>query len=118
MTELMVIIPTWNQCELLINCLQSLRKQMVPCHILVVDNGSTDSTQEALEAQRTRFLGMLDCIQLERNFGFARAGNEGIKATQTEFIASLNNDTETDPHWVEAGLHAFREHHTDIYGKE
>ena len=93
------------------NCLQSLRKQTVPYHILVVDNGSADSTQEVIEAQRQEFPGMLDCIQLGRSFGFSRVVNEGIKAAQTEFIALLNSDTEADPRWVEAGLHAFRERH-------
>ena len=111
MSELTVIIPTWNRGKLLMNCLQSLRKQTVPCHILVVDNGSADSTQEVIEAQRQELPGMLDCIQLGRSFGFSRAVNEGIKAAQTEFIALLNSDTEADPHWVEAGLHAFRERH-------
>jgi len=111
MSELTVIIPTWNRRGLLVNCLESLRKQTVSCHILVVDNGSIDSTQEVIEAQRTIFPGMLDFIQLDRNVGFARAVNEGIKAAQTEFIALLNNDTEADPHWIEAGLHALRELH-------
>ena len=111
MSQLTVIIPTWNQGQLLMNCLQSLRKQTVPYHILVVDNGSADSTQEVIEAQRQEFPGMLDCIQLGRSFGFPRAVNEGIKAAQTEFVALLNSDTEADPRWVEAGPHAFRERH-------
>jgi len=57
-----------------------------------------------IEAQRQAFPGMLDCIQLESNFGFSRAANEGITAAQTEMIPLLNHDTEADPHWVEAGL--------------
>lgn len=111
MSELTVIIPTWNQCQLLEHCLHSLGKQTVSCHILVVDNGSIDSTQTVIEAHQTIFPGMLECLQLGRNFGFARAVNEGIKAAQTDFIALLNNDTEADPHWVEAGLHALKELH-------
>ncbi len=50
-----------------------------------------------IEAQRQAFPGILDCIQLERNFGFSRATNEGITAAQTQFIPLLNNDTEADP---------------------
>ncbi len=111
MSELTVIIPTWNQCQLLENCLHSLGRQTASCHILVVDNGSIDSTQTVIEAQRTNFPGRLDCIQLGRNFGFAHAVNEGIKAAQTDFIALLNNDTEVDHHWIEAGLHALKELH-------
>ncbi|MCZ6769792.1 MAG: glycosyltransferase, partial [Acidobacteria bacterium] len=59
MSELTVIIPTWNQCQLLEHCLHSLGKQTVSCQILVVDNGSIDSTQTVIEAHQTIFPGML-----------------------------------------------------------
>ena len=41
---------------------------------------------------------------------FARAVNAGIRQTETEFIALLNNDTETDPDWVRSGLEAFEQY--------
>ena len=52
--RLTVIIPTWNRARLLERCLSSLARQRVSCPVLVVDNGSTDSTREMLE---TRFPG-------------------------------------------------------------
>ncbi|HXK61553.1 MAG TPA: glycosyltransferase family 2 protein [Acidobacteriota bacterium] len=105
MASITVIIPTWNRGDLLRNCLESLRRQTVSASVLVVDNGSVDSTPAI----------MADCfpefqyLRLESNHGFAKAINRGIERTGTEFIALLNNDTEADPGWIENGLKAFRQ---------
>ncbi|MCY3775110.1 MAG: glycosyltransferase family 2 protein [Candidatus Aminicenantes bacterium] len=100
--RLTVIIPTWNRVRLLERCLSSLASQRVRCPVLVVDNGSTDSTREMLE---TRF-PEVEALALEENQGFARAVNRGILHCSTDYVALLNNDTEADPGWVEAGLAA------------
>ncbi|MDA2930301.1 glycosyltransferase family 2 protein, partial [Acidobacteria bacterium AH-259-O06] len=109
MSELTVIVPSWNQKELLRNCLLSLQKQTAPCRILIVDNGSTDSTAEMVSEERQFFPTPLEYINLGSNLGFARAVNEGIQSSRTEFVALLNNDTEADTRWVEVGLCAFVE---------
>ena len=101
--RLTVIIPTWNRARLLEQCLSSLARQRVTCPVLVVDNGSTDSTREMLEARFPE----VEVLALEENQGFARAVNRGILHSKSEYVALLNNDTEVDPGWVEAGLAAF-----------
>lgn len=100
--RLTVIIPTWNRARLLERCLSSLGRQRVRCPVLVVDNGSTDSTREML---KTRFPGV-EMLALEENQGFARAVNRGILHCSSDYVALLNNDTEVDPGWTEAGLAA------------
>ena len=106
MSELTVIIPTWNQKSLLQNCLQSLQRQKVPCHVRVVDNGSTDSTKEMVQSTQPTFSSNLEYVNLGCNRGFAEAANVGIRSASTEFVALLNNDTEADAGWVEAGVAA------------
>ena len=101
--RLTVIIPTWNGARLLERCLSSLAGQRVTCPVLVVDNGSTDSTRALLES---RFSGV-GVLALEENQGFARAVNRGILHCDSEYVALLNNDTEVDPGWADAGLAAF-----------
>jgi GT2 family glycosyltransferase len=101
--ELTIIIPTWNRRELLQKCLTSLTRQTAKCSVLVVDNGSTDSTREMCESEFSQF----DYLHLTSNQGFARAVNAGIRQTHTEFVALLNNDTEADSDWVKTGLEAF-----------
>ena len=100
---LTIIIPTWNRAELLRGCLNSLAKQRDHCSVLVVDNGSTDSTQPMLKKQ----FSWVRVLPLGENVGFARAVNYGIAHSNTEFVALLNNDTEADAGWAKAGLAAF-----------
>ena len=101
--ELTVIIPTWNRQKLLEACLRSLERQNTPCQVLVVDNGSTDSTSDMCSSRFSKF----GYLRLKTNQGFARAVNAGIRHTDTRFLALLNNDTEAHPDWVGAGLKGF-----------
>lgn len=101
-----VIIPTWNQRDLLRTCLRSLQAQTAACRVLVVDNGSSDGTVEMVTHDFSGF----DLLRLEANLGFAQAVNKGIRQSTTEFVALLNNDTEADPRWIETGARAFHEY--------
>ena len=109
MCKLTIIIPTWNQSELLRNCLKSILHQTKPCQILVVDNDSTDLTETMLTTECNAFQGRLQHLRLGSNQGFARAVNQGVRSARTDCIALLNNDTEVDARWVESGLHALAE---------
>ncbi|UCF39053.1 MAG: glycosyltransferase [Acidobacteriota bacterium] len=102
-SEITVVIPTWNRKDLLHGCLKSLSIQTEPCRILVVDNGSTDGSIEMVQGAFPE----ADILALEENQGFARAVNRGIQLVKTRYVALLNNDTEVDPEWIAAGLHAF-----------
>ncbi len=97
-----VIIPTWNRCELLLRCLDSLAAQTVESNLVVIDNGSTDGTAETIEACYPQ----VRLIRNSTNLGFARAVNQGIRETDSPFLALLNNDTEADPAWIASGLAA------------
>jgi GT2 family glycosyltransferase len=104
--DITVIIPTWNQRSLLEECLSSLARQTAPCSVTVVDNGSTDGTVQMVQQKFPHF----ECLELSKNFGFAKAVNLGIEAAETRYIALLNNDATVDPHWIEVGLGAFKNH--------
>src|SRR5215217_2780776 len=88
-----VVIPNWNGERFLELCLGSLRDQSFrDFETILVDNGSTDGS---LGFVAERF-PEVKTISLEENRGFAEAVNAGIKASATEFVALLNNDTEQD----------------------
>jgi len=94
-----VIIPNWNGRQWLSDCLGALTAQRFKnFQTLVVDNASTDGSQEFIEKEYPH----VTLIQLTENTGFATAVNRGIKAANTEYVALLNNDTRPLPEWLES----------------
>ncbi len=94
-----VIVVNYNRADLLRECLDSLVAQTYPClEILVVDNGSTDTSRELVcgyRDSRVRLIG------LETNLGFGVPNNIGIKEARGSLIALLNNDAVADPAWLQ-----------------
>ena len=96
-TSIDVVIPVHNRFALTDSCLRHLRAQTLPHRVIVVDNGSTDGTQEMLrqqwpEAQVERF---------EHSLGFAEACNHGVSAGIGEVVVLLNNDVDCRPDFLE-----------------
>ncbi|MFQ5524617.1 MAG: glycosyltransferase family 2 protein [Thermoanaerobaculia bacterium] len=93
-----VVIPTRNGLDYLPDCLASLERQTLPdIEVIVVDNGSTDSSRAYL----AKAYPWVRTIFLEQNFGFAAACNIGIEASRGRFVALLNNDARASPDWLE-----------------
>lgn len=81
-----------------------------PFEVVVVDNGSHDGSPEMVREEfsaETAFRVQL--IVNPGNAGFCAANNQGFAASETEFVALLNNDAEADPGWLEALFSAFRD---------
>lgn len=107
MPRVSVVIPTWNGAALLEDALESLLQQTFrDFETIIVDNGSTDGTEERLSPvyPATRW------IRLDENRGFAEAVNIGIRAAVGEIIILMNNDTEADPRWMAALVEALDKH--------
>ncbi len=102
-----VVIPTWNGRHHLEVCLPALfRQTYTPFEVIVVDNGSHDGTLAWL----ARKWPSVRVVALHRNYGVARAFNEGVKAARGAFVALLNNDTEPEPNWLAALVEVFNRH--------
>jgi len=102
-----VVIPNWNGAHHLPVCLESLRRQTYPdVEVIIADNGSTDESLELLARDYTK----VQVLALGENRGFAGACNAGMQAARGEFVVLLNNDTETDPRWLEQVVAAFQRH--------
>jgi GT2 family glycosyltransferase len=98
-----VIIVNWNGRHHLEGCLDALSAQtFTDFGVVVVDNGSTDDSVEWLKAHYPQ----VRLIRNAKNVGFAAANNQGIRATETEFAVTLNNDTRVAPGWLAALVEA------------
>jgi GT2 family glycosyltransferase len=94
-----VVIPNLNRRDLLECSLNSLWKQTYRnFEVVVVDNGSTDSSVEFL---RSVAHDRLKVVELPANLGFAGGCNAGISRAAGTYIATLNNDAEADASWLE-----------------
>lgn len=91
--HLSVIIVNWNTRDLLADCLASVvvATSLVngAVEILVVDNNSGDGSAAMVRQQ----FPQVHLIANRENCGFARANNQGIRASQGEYLLLLNSDT-------------------------
>ena len=89
--SLSIIIVTYNGWHHLEPCLHSLMPQLeTNDEIVVVDNGSSDSTQEGIA---TIADPRIRCCSQSKNLGFAAANNIGATNSSRDWILLLNNDT-------------------------
>ena len=102
-----VVVVNWNRRDLLRACLQSLKRQQVnqPFEVVVVDNGSDDGSPQMVlnECESTK----VRLLENTENRGFCAANNQGFAASDSEFVALLNNDAEAEPGWLDALVRAF-----------
>ena len=71
-TALYAIICTWNEEDIIASTVRHAFAQGCD-KVFVVDNGSTDATQEGCAALTARFPGRVRVHRNPRNLGFARA---------------------------------------------
>ncbi|MCW5962458.1 MAG: glycosyltransferase family 2 protein [Bryobacterales bacterium] len=89
-----IIIPNYNGARHLSALWNSLAAQTrTPERVVLVDNGSTDSSTEHLPA-------FVELLALGHNHGFAAAVNRGIEAARSDYVAILNNDVVLDAEWL------------------
>lgn len=104
---LSVIIPAFNVQKYLRPCLSSiLACDYQDLEIIVVDNGSTDGTRDFLK-KLARKTPKVRPVFLSKNFGPAKARNEGVKKALGKYLSFLDSDTVVDKNWAGAALNHF-----------
>lgn len=99
-----VVIPTLDGQRWLPDCLAALAGQtFTQFEVILVDNRNGEATRGFDDGYAglsiTRLLN-------DHNRGFAPAANHGLRASRSEFVALLNDDTKPSPGWLEALLRA------------
>ena len=97
-----VVIVNWNNFEDSAECLESMKSATYAnFEVVVVDNGSGGGDAGKL---RERFGGGIRLIENERNLGFAKGCNIGIRdalSRGAEYVVLLNNDTVVTPGFLD-----------------
>lgn len=96
-TLVSAVIGNWNGASVLPACLRSLTEQTYrPIEVIVVDNASTDASEQVALTFAVRWVAM------GRNAGLAAALNQGARKASGQFLLFLNNDMRFDPRFVES----------------
>lgn len=99
-----VVIPAYNEAELLGNCLDSLLAQDFrdPYEIIVVDNNSTDATADVARSRGVT-------VVHEPRPGVCSARQCGTTAARGEIVVSTDADTTFGSNWLSRIDRAFRD---------
>ena len=96
--RLAVVVVSFEARETLLAGLDALRAHAsFPLELVVVDNASTDGSADAVRARHAEAL----VIANAENLGFARACNQGWRASRAAHVLFLNPDAEVTPGAVE-----------------
>ena len=95
-----IVILNWNREADTLECLESLARIDYPSlSVIVVDNGSTDGSPDAIERWGRENLP-LTLIRNAENRGFIRGSNQGMRhalSKDSDYVFLLNNDTVVEP---------------------
>ena len=94
-----IIIGSHNNLPFLTRTVESLLRYTPPgFELIIVDNGSSDSTGLYLASLDYPHLHV---ISNETNQGFAEFNNQGLRAASRPYVLYLNDDVEVRPGWLE-----------------
>lgn len=103
--EISVVIPTYNRAVLLERAIRSVLAQTRAVEeIIVVDDGSNDSTKKVIESLYNDRVNYI----YQPNRGVSHARNIGIKNSTGNWVALLDSDDEWHPNKLEIQIEALR----------
>jgi glycosyltransferase involved in cell wall biosynthesis len=113
-----LVIPCYNEAAnlplLLDRCKQLCQKS--DTEVILVDNGSTDNTQEVMHKLLPEYPGCRS-IRIEENKGYGNGILVGLKAADGDILGWTHADMQTDPQDAIRGFELFDKHGNGIFVK-
>lgn len=105
MIDVGVVIPTYNRVDRIGGALNSVLKQSLPpTEIVIIDDGSTDKTQQFIEGFVKKSSIPIK-YQYTANKGVSAARNLGVKMLESQWVAFLDSDDYWLPSKLEKQCH-------------
>ena len=97
---LSIVIPCYNEeknLNIIFSKLLKIHEKNKEIEIVLVDNGSTDSTVRTLSELKDQFKHFIKFIRIDENIGYGHGIMEGVQKASREVIAWTHADLQTDP---------------------
>ena len=113
-----VVTPVHNRKDLTLRCLKSLAEadlSGIDLHVIVVDDGSTDGSAEAISNE----FPDVTIIPGDGNLWYTAGTNVGLNAAlqnAPDFILAINNDSEFEPKFLQYMLESANSHPRSVIG--
>lgn len=94
-----LVIVNYNGRQYLEDCMDSIKKSSYSFEMIdtiVVDNASSDKSVDFIKTDYP----WVKIIELDKNYGFAKANNIGAENARGDYIVFLNNDTVVAENWL------------------
>lgn len=111
--EISVVVPVFNRERIVVETLESIKQQTYrPLHLIIVDNNSTDSTLDVLNAWKTENEedGFKVTVISEHTPGAAAARNRGLREVSTDKLIFFDSDDIMGKEMIECGMETFAKH--------
>jgi glycosyltransferase involved in cell wall biosynthesis len=99
--RLSLVVPMYNEVENAAPLIDSVQAALArypwPWELIVVDDGSTDGTGQALDRRARQAGAHVRVLHLARNFRQTAAMQAGIDAARGDVVATLDGDLQNDP---------------------
>jgi GT2 family glycosyltransferase len=94
-----IVIPVWNHPRVTRDCVDSIKRNTrFPYKIIIIDNASDRPTAEYLDSLKDG--GAVTVIRNEKNTGFVKAINQGMRHSDAAYVCVMNNDTVVTKNWL------------------
>lgn len=112
MKKVSIVVPVYNNLKITIDCLSDLMMTYgVEKEIIVVDDGSKEPVSKAVK----KMFPQVKVLKNEKNLGFAKTVNKGIKVARYDLICLLNNDVRLpNPKWLKTMVESLDKYNLDM----
>ena len=108
MNKLTVIVPFYNEQDLLLKSVSRLNEQNIADNILLIDDSSSDNSYkiaESIQSQNSH----IKLLKTKKNLGKGGAIKLGIENTESDYIIVHDADLEYDPKNIKTALDLAKE---------